>query len=230
MITQIYAIQTVEDALACIEAGADYLGFLPPQGRPDGPRYDELTDEMTRAIMQATQGKAMRVLLSVNNDPQFFIDMAVTYQPEVIHIASQGFHTNEDFRAALNQAAPGVKIMQAVPVSGPESVQFAKQVAPFADYLLLDTLGVNQTVGVGASGKTHDRTIDREIVESVDIPVIIAGGLGPDNVAEAIRDARPWGVDTMTRTNAASPEGSGKAALRKDIEKVRAFCQAAKQA
>ena len=62
MITQIYAIQTVEDALACIEAGADYFGFLPPQGRPDGPRYDELTDEMTRTNAASPEGSGKAAL------------------------------------------------------------------------------------------------------------------------------------------------------------------------
>ena len=230
MITQIYAIQTVEDALACIEAGADYLGLLPPQHRPEGPRFDEVSEETARAIMQATQGTAVRVMLSVNTDPQFFIDMAVKYHPEVIHIASQGFSTNAEFRAALNKAAPGVKIMQAVPVGGPQAVAFAKQVAPFADYLLLDTLGQNQTVGVGASGNTHDREIDRQIVEAVDIPVIIAGGLGPDNVAEAVRAVRPWGVDSMTKTNVTLRDGEEGNPLKKDMEKVRKFCLEAKKA
>lgn len=230
MITQIYAIQTLEDALACIEVGTDYIGFLPPQHRPEGLMRDEITETETFRILEATKGKAVRVCLCAADDPQAFIDMAVKFKPDALHIASHSFCTDAAFFTAFRQAAPDVKIMQAVGVTGPEAVDFAKAVAPYADYLLLDTPGIGQKVGVGASGNTHDRAIDRMIVESVSIPVIIAGGLGPDNVAEAIRATHPFGVDSMTKTNIAMPQGSDINPLLKDIDKVRKFCEEAKRA
>jgi len=78
--------------------------------------------------------------------------------------------------------------------------------------------------GVGAAGVTHDWSIDREIVNRVPIPVILAGGLGPDNVEEAIRAVNPFGVDSLTKT---SVKENGKL-LHKDIELVRQFCERAK--
>ena len=74
-----------------------------------------------------------------------------------------------------------MKLMQAVLIEGPEAVEQAKAYAEYCDYLILDT-GLAPNTGIGASGKTHDWSIDAEIVRSVNIPVIMAGGLGPDNV------------------------------------------------
>jgi phosphoribosylanthranilate isomerase len=76
---------------------------------------------------------------------------------------------------------------------------------------------------IGALGVTHDWRISRRIVEAVRTPVILAGGLGLNNVAEAIRTVRPAGVDSKTRTDR---DGSHA----KDIERVRRFHEAARAA
>ena len=70
-----------------------------------------------------------------------------------------------------------------------------------ADWLLLDTQEPDAPV-IGATGKTHDWALSRAIVEAVEIPVVLAGGLGPDNVVEAIRAQ----VDkSMTQTRGRPP-------------------------
>ena len=79
---------------------------------------------------------------------------------------------------------------------------------------------------IGAAGVTHDWRVDRAIVEAVKLPVILAGGLGPDNVADAIRAVRPAGVDSLTKT---SVKENG-VLVRKDIALVREFCRRAKEA
>ena len=75
---------------------------------------------------------------------------------------------------------------------------------------------------IGALGVTHSWELDCRIIESVHIPVIIAGGLGPENVREAIRSARPAGVDSKTKTD--KSDGSHT----KDLQKVSAFVAAAR--
>jgi phosphoribosylanthranilate isomerase len=76
---------------------------------------------------------------------------------------------------------------------------------------------------VGALGITHDWSISRQIVELVRTPVIVAGGLGPENVVEAIRAVHPAGVDSKTKT-----DRNGSHA--KDLERVRRFHEAARSA
>jgi phosphoribosylanthranilate isomerase len=57
------------------------------------------------------------------------------------------------------------------------------------------------------------------------VPVVLAGGLSPENVADAIRAVRPWGVDSLTHTNHPLPGGG----FRKDLEQVRGFVAAARE-
>ena len=113
--------------------------------------------------------------------------------------------------------------MEAVGIVDESAVEDAKAKSRYADLLILDS--VSKTVpGVGAAGETHDWSIDRAIVEAVDVPVILAGGLGPDNVEDAIRAVRPAGVDSLTKT---SIKENG-VLVRKDLEKVKEFCVRAK--
>jgi phosphoribosylanthranilate isomerase len=86
----------------------------------------------------------------------------------------------------------------------PESVDEAVSVAGNVDALLLDS--GNQKLAIkelGGTGRTHDWRISRQIVESVRRPVFLAGGLTPDNVADAIQEVRPYAVDVCSglRTN-----------------------------
>jgi phosphoribosylanthranilate isomerase len=109
--------------------------------------------------------------------------------------------------------------MRSIPVSGPDSIEIAKTYEEIADFLLLDSHRQDDRQ-IGALGITHDWTISRRIVQSLRTPVILAGGLGPDNVAEAIRTVQPAGVDSKTKTDR---DGSHA----KDIERVRRFHAAA---
>jgi phosphoribosylanthranilate isomerase len=105
--------------------------------------------------------------------------------------------------------------MRSVPVSGEDSVAMARSYEGIADLLLLDSYRPGDRQ-IGALGVAHDWKISRRIVEAVRIPVILAGGLGPDNVAEAIRMVRPAGVDSKTMTDL-------KGSNAKDIARVRRF-------
>jgi phosphoribosylanthranilate isomerase len=111
----------------------------------------------------------------------------------------------ETLRAAL----PGIGLVQVVHVTGPESVIEARDVASFVDALLLDS--GNQSLPVkelGGTGRRHDWGVSRRIREAVDVPIFLAGGLRPENVAEAIRDVGPFGLDLCTgvRTGGALDE------------------------
>jgi phosphoribosylanthranilate isomerase len=91
------------------------------------------------------------------------------------------------------------------------------------DYLLLDSAHP-QSGQVGATGLVHDWALSRRIAESSAVPVVLAGGLGPANVREAIEAVRPFGVDSETRTSRDDDR------RRKDPEKVRVFIEQARSA
>jgi phosphoribosylanthranilate isomerase len=112
--------------------------------------------------------------------------------------------------------------MRSVPVFGEESVDVALSHEAIADYLLLDSHRPSDKQ-IGALGVPHDWAISRRIVELICTPVILAGGLGPDNVAQAINVVRPAGVDSKTKTD--RDDGSHT----KDLERVRRFYATASQ-
>ena len=113
--------------------------------------------------------------------------------------------------------------MLTVPVRDQESSSLAERLGAFADYLLLDPAHPSTGV-VGATGLTHDWDLSAQIVARASPPVLLAGGLGPDNVTEAIRRVRPAGVDSETRTSLAGNR------RRKALRSVEAFIALARSA
>jgi phosphoribosylanthranilate isomerase len=106
----------------------------------------------------------------------------------------------------LRDALPGVSLVQVVHVTGPESVEEAITVARHVDAVLLDS--GNQSLAIkelGGTGRTHDWSLSRRIREAIDVPLFLAGGLKPHNVAAAIQEVAPFGIDVCSglRTNGA---------------------------
>lgn len=219
MITQLYTMQSVDEALACLAAGADHLGLTPPQGLPG-----EIPVPLMRAIVDAVGERARCVALTVRTDPAEIAELVAAVRPAILHLCPLADAIDPARVREIRAALPtGLPIMQAVSVTGPESVAEAVAYAEVADWLILDTQAPG-IPGVGASGRTHDWAVSRAIVEAVRVPVILAGGLSPENVADAIRAVRPAGVDSLTHTNRPLPGGG----FRKDPDRVRAFVAAAR--
>ena len=127
-----------------------------------------------------------------------------------------------DCHVTLRASLPGIALVQVIHVTGPESLDVALSVAGSVDALLLDS--GNQKLAVkelGGTGRTHDWRISRKIVESVRVPVYLAGGLTPENVQAAIREVRPFGLDVCSGLRT---EGN------LDDEKVRQFFASIKTA
>ena len=218
---QIYTMQTPDEARAVARLGVDHVGITPSAlGLPG-----EVDLSTARAIVEAVRGLATIVALSVDEDLDAIEAMVRAVQPDILHLCGEFGTVPPPAIRVLRERLPDVKIMQAIPVGGPESITDALAYQDVADYLILDTKDAAIT-GIGASGQTHDWAISRAIIDAVRIPVILAGGLSPENVAEAIRAVRPWGVDSLTHTNAPLPGGG----FRKDLERVREFVRAARGA
>jgi phosphoribosylanthranilate isomerase len=221
VITQLYTMQSVAEALACVDAGADHVGITPPHGGLPG----EVSIALAAEIVEAVRPRAKAIVLTVWTDPVAIAELVDATRPSVLHLCPPPHLASPAGIEAIRARLPGVPVMQAVSVAGPESVAEAVDFAKVCDYLILDTNDPN-IGGVGASGATHDWRVSRAIVEAVPVPVILAGGLRPENVAEAIRVVRPWGVDSLTHTNERLPGGG----FRKDLAKVQAFIEAARSA
>jgi len=221
MIVQIYAFTHLQDALAAVEAGVDHIGVV--AGRY-GEVYGELDFTEARQICQALPPQTRLVALTMSSDVEEILRMAEAVQPDIVHISSDLELVGVEAMAELRRQLPeDVGLMKAVPVVGDESVEVALRFAEVCDLLLLDTK-VSGLPGVGATGQTHDWRISRRIVDAAPVPVILAGGLSPENVAEAIAAVRPWGVDSNTATNLPGDP------VAKDLHRVAEFVKAARRA
>lgn len=220
MKVQIYTMQTPDEAIAVARIGVDHIGVTPSDCGLPG----ELDYAASRAICEAAPAGVKTVALSVDGDLDAIVDMVRAVGPEILHLCGPRGTTPPDAVRTLRERLPGVEIMQAISVSGPEALGDARSYHGIADYLLLDTQAPD-IGGIGASGATHDWNISRAIVAESPIPVILAGGLTPENVADAIRAVRPWGVDSLTHTNRPLPGGG----FVKDLERIRGFVAAANQ-
>lgn len=211
---KICGIKTQEDAHAATAAGADELGFHVELEGGRSPLAPERAAEMIAALSSTVSS----VMVTSVVEPGRLIKLAKTTGANVLQL--YGDATPEQIRA-VKVALPSIKVWKVLNVSDESSVTRAKEYEGAADAIALDTL--NKTTGVsGGTGEMHDWSISKRIVESVSVPVILAGGLNPDNVAEAIKTVKPHGVDV--NSGVSNPDGS------KGIGKVEAFIEAAKSA
>jgi phosphoribosylanthranilate isomerase len=215
MIVQIYETQDVSEARALEAVGVYHVGVLVGPGR----YARELRPAQARGIFQGLT-RARRVALSLSDDLEEVSEVAAQAVPDILHLGTVPEALGPEAVVTLKSRFPDLKLMRTIPVIGEQSLLLARQYDGLVDYLLLDTYQPGDTQ-VGATGAPHDWDLSRRIVRSVRTPVILAGGLGPQNVADAIRSVRPAGVDSKTHTD----QDSGPF---KDIEQVRAFVRIAK--
>ncbi len=234
MIVQIYGIRTPEDAAMVARLGADHIGIVVGE---HGRLPEELDFATARAVFAVVPPPTVKVALTIATDLDEIEEVARAVRPDILHLSSEMEAPDPAAMKALRARLPDLPLMRAISVpnpvwpsirganavTGPEAVDAALRFQEVSDYLLLDSKHPDR-VEIGASGLTHDWSISRQIVEQTYVPVILAGGLSPENVAEAIRAVRPWGVDSFTHTN--YPDRP----IRKDPERVRAFIEAARSA
>jgi phosphoribosylanthranilate isomerase len=209
MIVQIYEVGSPAEATELAAAGVDHVGVLVGPG--EFPR--ELGPGRALEIFDAVPRPAKRVALSLSHDLDAVSSIVRATAPDILHLGTTLELLPTDGVVELKRRFPGLSIMRTIPVVAETSVDAARDHDGIADWLLLDTQEPGAAV-IGATGKTHDWSLSRRIVEQVGVRVVLAGGLGPDNVAEAIRRVRPAGVDSKTRTDRA--DGTGK-----DLDRVR---------
>ena len=218
MLTQVYEISTAEEALAISAIGIDHIGVLVGDGR--FPRELDLAtaSEIGAAIVPPSKFSA----LFLASDISLIASWARELNPAIVHLGASAELLSPKDVASLKRMLPGIVVMRSIPVLGEQSVAIACSYVGIADFLLLDSYSPTDKQ-IGALGVTHDWSVSRRIVDLARIPVVLAGGLGPDNVAEAIRTVRPAGVDSKTKTDR---HGSHA----KDLERVRGFHEAARAA
>ena len=207
---KVCCIASVAEAWLAIEHGASAVGLVSAMPSGPGPIPEELIAEIAGTIPPGVSS----FLLTCQEDVDAIVDQQRRTRVNTIQVCDR---LPPGSYARLREELPGVSLVQVVHVNGPEAVEEAIAIAPEVDAILLDS--GNQSLPIkelGGTGRTHDWHLSRAIRESVAVPLYLAGGLKPENVAAAIREVRPFGVDVCSGLRT---EG------RLDPQKLTAFFQ-----
>ncbi len=240
MIIQIYEIQATDEAELMALCGVDHIGgvILSAQDWKIPPLKDSV------GVIREAGCKSS--LIPLFEDPDAVHRVIEWYQPDIIHfcgILNDGTSVDErkvdlciSLQSGVRERFPDIEIMRTIPIAEPAygtevpTLELARRLESASDWFLTDTMlvsGAAQPVAghVGITGKVCDWNVAADLVMQSSIPVILAGGLSPENVADGINLTHPAGVDTCTATNLL--DASGKPIrFRKDSEKVRRFVAA----
>ena len=173
-----------------------------------------LTRDMVAKIVSELPLTCSAVLVTSATDPEKIAQLVKDTGVTAVQL-----HGDMEEMGKLKSELPHIKLYKVVNVFDESAVDEAKSYEGIADALVLDS-AIKETGQRGGTGKTHDWNISRKIVESTSLPVILAGGLNPENVAEAIRKVRPYAVDV--NSGVSNPDGT------KNLENVRLFVGEAK--
>lgn len=175
-----------------ITYGASALGLV--SSMPSGPGVipEHLIAEITSALPPAVSS----FLLTSYHDPKKIIAQQIRCGANTIQLCD---YPDLGAYRKLRDQLRGISLVQVIHVIGEEALDKAQIVADHVDAILLDSGRPSQSVKeLGGTGRTHDWSVSRRIRETVAVPVFLAGGLTPANVADAIRAVQPYGVDVCT--------------------------------
>lgn len=212
---KICCIGSVEEARLAIRCGASAVGLVSEM--PSGPGV--ISEALIAEIVPAIPPNIQSFLLTSKRDAATIIEQQRRTKVSTLQLVDA---VALDVYLELRHQLPSVSLVQVIHVTGEESIDEAKAVAPYVDALLLDS--GNPTLPkkeLGGTGRTHNWGVSRKIREEVSVPIYLAGGLRPENVAEAIARVSPYAVDVCSglRTD-------GKL----DEEKLARFFRALRQA
>ena len=248
IIVQIYEIQTPSEAERLMALGVDHIGSVIVAA--EEWKIPSIKD--TIQVFKA--GNARSCLIPLFSDKKAVFRTIDFYQPDIVHfcetlpLQSTDFGICEDLldlQESIKERFPEIKIMRSIPIAQTgmsdrvPTLELARLFESVSDLFLTDTLlfkasdaaSDDQPVEgfVGITGKNCDWDMAAKLVESSRIPVILAGGVSPENVFDGILRTRPAGVDSCTGTNAVDSEGRS-IRFKKDFDKVKQFVEEVRRA
>lgn len=186
---KICCMASVAEARMALAAGADAIGLV--SAMPSGPGVAD--DAIIREIAAWSPPPLDAWLLTSLADADALAAQIADAGVRTVQLVR---HLERDTHRALRRLVPALRIVQVVHVEDETAIDLARAYAGTADALLLDSGKPSAAIPIlGGAGQAHDWSISRRIVEAVDRPVFLAGGLNPGNVAEAIERVRPFGLD-----------------------------------
>jgi phosphoribosylanthranilate isomerase len=221
---KICGMTSVEDAVAAVEAGADAIGLI------FAPSKRQVTAEVAKQIAQKLPSTLDKVGVFANEAAHHIENIAADVGLTAVQL--HGDESPEFARTLFHHGGRRTRAQMRVfktlhVINGIEGIAREFLLSRCIDGFLLDSVVHNAATGEterGGTGQTFDWYRANEFLPGVqrETRVIVAGGLSPSNVADAVRTLQPWGVDVCS--------GVESEPRKKDWDKVRAFVAAARDA
>jgi phosphoribosylanthranilate isomerase len=192
LFVKVCCIADLDEARLAVSAGASAIGLVSAMPSGPGPIPEALIAEIAAHVPAPTE----TFLLTALTDAEAIADQHRRCGTTALQLVDQ---VAEPELRRLRRLMRGVRLVQVIHVSGPESVEEARAAAALVDTLLLDSGNPRLPVKeLGGTGRVHDWAHSRRICETAGIPVLLAGGLHPGNVRDAVLRVRPAGVDVCS--------------------------------
>ncbi|SCY51923.1 phosphoribosylanthranilate isomerase [Microvirga guangxiensis] len=208
---KICGLSSPETLAAALDAGADMVGFV---RYPKSPRH--VTLDLGHRLSLQAKGRAKRVVLLVDPGDEEIAQAVEAINPDLIQL--HGHESPE--RVAEIRSMVNRPVMKAVGIAEKSDLEAVAPYAKGSEHILLDAKPPKADALPGGNGVSFDW----KLLDGLDpaLPIMLSGGLNPDNVAEAIRLTRPKAVDVSSGVES----GPGL----KDPARIKAFIQAARTA
>lgn len=192
MLIKVCCIQSEVELHLAARAGATHVGLV--GAMPSGP--GPIEDDSIARIASAAPPDLTTVLLTSRTGADDIVDHVRSTGVRAVQIVRP---VTGEVRRTVRAGLPRVQVIQVVHVEGPEAVEAARRAEEASDVVLLDSGRPRAgTPVLGGTGRVHDWTVSAEIVSTAGTPVMLAGGLRPENVGRAIGAVRPAGVDVCS--------------------------------
>ena len=240
VITQIYEIQDPWEGEAVLALGVDRIGSVLLS------REEWKNSRIREAVTVSRRADCEHSIIPLFDDTDILFRVVDYYEPDLLHFcdALPGDPGNANLwkgcarrQALIKERYPLLKLMRSIPIFPPESQQdttildLAARFTPVSDYLLTDTWSGNAVEAgyIGITGSICNWDTARKLVRTSSVPVVLAGGLSPENVYEAVDAVRPFGVDSCTMTNVRDEKGR-VVRFKKDLKRVKSFVDQVRRA
>ncbi len=248
IIVQIYEVQTPQEAVHMVQLGVDRIGSVLTSAE------NWKIPEIRNTIDAVRDCGAQSSLIPLFTAPETVFRVIEYYRPDYVHFCETLADANGissscrrlvSLQKEVKKRFPQTGIMRSIPIGPPGSanriptLDLARMFEQYSDCFLTDTFLIKASSGpadvqpvsgfVGITGKTCDWPTAARLVRETRIPVVLAGGISPENVYDGIIRVRPRGVDSCTQTNASDADGS-PVRFKKDHLRVKLLVEAVRKA
>jgi len=187
---QIAGLKTKHDALNAVRFGADAVGLVVGVTHTSG---DEVEPQLAKEIFLSLPPFVCKVLITHYTSENKIIDLINITKPTAVQLHSTDISVNTI--KVLKSTFPFIRFIGVVHANLPNAIDRALELSNHVDAIFTDTKTEDR---LGGTGQTHDWNVSAKIARLINKPLILAGGLTPDNVLDALESVRPYAVDVNT--------------------------------